>query len=294
MADKQQEIPKIRTFKTDTEIYVKEKKISGLDITSSAYKAGIATTKPALYAEHPRKRIIIYASLALAVILILGSGGYFAYKFYFNVPPGVEEELNVPGISKPPKPFLVVDGEKTIQISITNPGRLTEVLQTERKKALRPGTLIYFPLLLSVRQEEEKYLDAQDFIKIISWRPPKTLSGNLLPEFNTLISYNLNSKDLVLIFKVKDFNSSFASMLKWEATMWQDWKSFMGSQDFGQVASSVFEDTLIKNNDARVLKNTAREIILGYSIFNKEFVIVSTSRESLSEVIGRFIAIPPR
>lgn len=294
MADEQQKLPKIRTFKTDAEIYIKEKKISGLDIASSAYTAGRAAAEPALSAKYSRKKIIIYASLALAGILILGSGGYFAYKFYINAPPGNEEQGDVPETQKPPKPLLTIDGEKTILFPKTNPGKLTETLQAERKVALRFGTLMYFPIILSTSQGEEKYLNAQSFIKTMSWKPPKTFSENLFPEFNTLISYNPNSKDLVLIFKVKIFESSFASMLKWEATMWQDWKPFMGEQDFGQVESSFFEDALIKNNDSRVLKNTAGEIILGYSIFNKEFVIISTSRESISEVLERFIAIPPR
>ena len=76
--------------------------------------------------------------------------------------------------------------------------------------------------------------------------------------------------------------------------MGADFKPFLSSQDLSATRQTFFEDELIKNNDARVLKNLSGGIILGYSIFNQKFVIISTSIEALSTVLERLIILPPR
>ena len=76
--------------------------------------------------------------------------------------------------------------------------------------------------------------------------------------------------------------------------MWLDFKSFLKEEDINMISKFSFQDDIVKNNDARILKNGGGKIILGYSIFNKQYVIISTSRETLSTILERLITLPPR
>ena len=96
-----------------------------------------------------------------------------------------------------------------------------------------------------------------------------------------------------VIFKIKKFEEAISSLLLWEPTLWLDFKPFLKEEDIQNISKFSFQDEIIKNNDARVLKN-GNKIILGYSIFNKQYVIISTSRDAISIILERLITLPPR
>ena len=275
MADEPKKIPNIRTFKTDAEVFMKEKKISQLDIARGAYSAGkdVLRTAPA---ERFNYKIIIFAGLA---VLIVGLAAFFAFRLFFpatRAPAGPVE--------KPTANFLPVDGTKEIIFSEANPGALTSALLEERGKNLRFGTVVYFPVKILKNTGEEKSLEVFDLTRSLGWQAPSEFLDNTL-DFNLLAIYGQNSRDIAVILKIKNFPSALASLFNWERTIWQDFKPFLQAED-------------IKNNDARVLKNNppagGDKIILGYVIFNKQYVIISTSRDALAIILDRLIALPPR
>ena len=285
MADEPKKIPNIRTFKTDAEIFMKEKRISQLDIARGAYRAGrdVLRTAPA---ERFNYKIIIFAGLA---VLIVGLAVFFAFRLFFPAAPAPQS-----GAEKPAAIFLPVDGTKEIIFSEANPGALTSALQEERGKNLRFDTVVYFPVKILKNTGEEKSAVAQDLARSLAWQAPPEFLDNTLPDFNLLAVYGRNSRDVAIILKIKNFPSALASLFNWERTIWRDFKPFLQAEDIKNISQFAFTDDLIKNNDARVLKNSQGKIILGYSIFNKQYVIISTSREALSTILERLIALPPR
>ena len=281
----EKEIPKIRTLKTDAEIFIKEKKLSQLDIARSAYTAGGGLARPAGGLAEKIKlgldwKKITYSALAA---LIIALAGYFFFKLFFAAPQEPQPESPKPAAS-----FLQVEDKKELVFSKSNPGSLISALLNEKQKGLRFDTIIYFPFRMT----------SKDFIALLSWNPPAGFSDNLNPDFNTLIVYEQASSDLAIIFKAKSFERALAALLEWERTIWFDWKPFLAEEDIKNIARFSWADDIIKNNDARVLKNGpptgGGKIILGYSIFNKQYVIISTSREALSTILDRLIALPPR
>ena len=66
--------------------------------------------------------------------------------------------------------------------------------------------------------------------------------------------------------------------------------------DQQKVASSTkfgFEDEIIKNHDVRVRKTDNGLLILGYTIFDKRFVILSTSRDAIVAILERITKLLP-
>ena len=117
---------------------------------------------------------------------------------------------------------------------------------------------------------------------------------SLTGEFNLFLFYGSISHDLVLVVKTSDFPKTLAALLSWEKTMWLDWKPFLSEADIQNIQQFAFADDIIKNNDARVFKDKTNRTILGYAVFNRQYVIISTSRDAISAILDRLITLPPR
>lgn len=276
--------PTIRTMKTDAADLIKEQKLSPLDIKTKTYIARssvVSSDKPSA------SKKILYWGVALAAALALG------YVVFLFLQQGTGERpiLEKP---KPPPQLLLADDEKTIVFNEVTPGELVEALRTERAKRLRFGTIIYFPLEFRTRLGDKKYAASQDLFKFLSWNPPAAFRDNASPHFNALVAYGSETNDIAVLVKTKNFSGTFASLLDWESRMWQDWRAFLLGDDVMNISEFVWKDEIIKNNDARVFQNKEGRSVLAYSIFNKETVIFSTSREGLAAILERLIKAPPR
>ncbi len=286
MADEQksaeEELPKIRTLKTDVEEFARGHKSSPLDMAAKAYAEKDWTEK--MRPSFSRNALVL---AAIAVVLIAGTG-YFTFRF-FQKPPEIVTEKQPP-ISK----FFPVEDERALVVREINPSALKLALLEELKKTRRNNTVIYFPAEIETRLGENKILYAEDFIKFLNFKPPAAFLANLLPEFNALVVYETGGGNLGGIFKIKKFEEAISSLLLWEPTLWLDFKPFLKEEDINNISKFSFQDEIIKNNDARVLKNGGGKIILGYSIFNKQYVVISTSSEALATILERLITLPPR
>jgi len=286
MADENKELPKIRTLKTDIEDFARGHKTSPLDMAARAYAEKDWTEKirPAF-----SRNTLVFA--VIAVVFIIGAG-YFVFRF-FQKPPEIVTEKQLP-ISK----LFPVEDERMLVVREINPGALKLALLEELKKSRGTDTIIYFPAEIETRLGESKILRAEDFIKFLNFKPPAAFLENLLPEFNALVVYETGGGNLGIVFKIKKIEEAIASLLLWEPTMWLDFKPFLKKEDIDNISKFSFQDDIIKNNDARVLKNSppasGEKIILGYVIFNKQYLVISTSRETLSTILERLITLPPR
>lgn len=283
MAD---EIPKIRTMRGDAEELIKERSVSQLDIKSKQYIAEKQERK-IHFEELPLKKIGIF----FAVVFVLSAGGYFGYKLYMQK---TEENSVILEKPKPPAKILTVDDEKTISFKEALPGELVSKINDEKKRLLRFETIVYLPFEMQTRTGGIRFADARDLIKALSWQAPQAFSDNILPDFNALIAHTSESRDLAVIFRVRDFGRAVGSMVEWERVMGSDFKPFLDSDSATNLQKFSFKDEVVKNNDSRVLKDLSGKSILAYSFFNKQYLIISTSRAGLSLVLDRLIKLPPR
>lgn len=282
MADEKNGLPKIRTLKTDVEDFAREHQASPLDIAAKAYaeRNWAEKIKPVF-----SRNTLVWAVI---IAIFLAGAGYFTFRF-FQKPSEI-----VTGKQISIKNFFPVDSEQTPIVREINPGTLTLALLDELKKARRADTVIYFRSGIETRLGENKILYAGDFIKFLNFKPPAAFLENLLPEFNALVVYEAGGGNLGIVFKIKNFENALSALFSWEPTIWLDFKPFLKEEDIKNIARFSWADDIIKNNDARVLKNGENKIILGYSIFNKQYIVISTSREALATILERLIALPPR
>src|SRR3989344_1952669 len=291
MAD-EREIPKIRTMRGDAEELIKERQVSRLDIATKQY---VSQNRAGAVFSAAAGRFLKKAAIYFVILLLLGAGGYFGYQKWLQMREGAD------AISEAPKPFpkmIAADEQKISAFREALPGELTAKINEERKRLLRFGTIVYLPVKIDQKTGGEKFIDSGEFVKTLSWRSGNVFLENVFPEFNALVAYTDVSRDFSVIFKVRDFARAVGSMLEWERAIAQDFRLFLDGEGPENINQFTFRDEIIKNNDSRVLKNSTSsgggKTLLAYTIFNKQFLVISTSRDGLALIIDRLIKLPPR
>lgn len=286
MADKNQKsppnwragLPRIRTLETDIEI----RKKSGISPSDVVARSGILTEK-----KLDIKKIAVIAVLALAV----GGTAFGLFKYFSR-----EEQItkSMPSQVQIGKSYIKTDLEKTLNFSQLDPGSLISTIKKELETQRKSDSLLFLVLPQTPRE----------FSQFTGIKIPESLLQNSHPSFNVFTAYHTGSSSVVFLIKTENFEKAYSSMLFWEKDMWQSFSQFLSAENIKNISKFSFSDEITRNHDSRILsardgsasggKNSANKSILAYAIFNKQFVIITTSREALSIMLQRLIASPPK
>lgn len=287
-------ISPIRTFDADTAHAVKEKNASVIDIALAEQK------KRRLVAEDDRTSIPFIRGFILVVIsLALISAGALALFYYYK------------NSQVKPNPVVVVE---------------QSAIPYDSKKNLAPS-LDRQSIIKAVRKESETDMPDNN-VEEIDIKEPALLGGNILTTEKlaqylsmdnmpkallrsldqkfTLGIYSIGGKNSVfLVFKNNSYDISFAGMLSWEKDMAREiGPLFAGTSEttyststatFGaelppEITGAQFIDVVIKNRDARAVKDAAGNIVFLYSFIDKNTIVLAGSPEALDEVATRSVA----
>ena len=123
------------------------------------------------------------------------------------------------------------------------------------------------------------------------------LKSNLTGNQLTLISdnfllgaFNGENKDLFMLLKVKSFSDIFPVMQSWESKMLYDLHGFFGvtlSPETNYLFTKSFEDGIVANKNARILRDNNSQIVLMYVFADDNSIIITKSENAVSELIFR-------
>src|SRR3989344_7428327 len=255
MAEEIKPIQKLRTFETDIEKF-------------GSVRPPYKENKPI-----PGRRIIF-----IAVLCLVGFVGI--YSFIKLITKSPEKEISKPVVNEKSRAFIKGDTESKLNFSPLDPGSLIRAIDAEKNAGRKIGTITFLPVQLTLKEFSE-------FTQI---NIPESILENAFPEFNIFAVYGAQSADLAFIIKTKNFSKAYSSMLFWEKTIWASFKPFLNPEDIGAINQFSFADEIVRNHDSRVLKNTDNKSTLAYAIFNKQYIVMATSREALSTMLQRLIA----
>jgi hypothetical protein len=99
----------------------------------------------------------------------------------------------------------------------------------------------------------------------------------------------LADESIFIIIKLESFENAFAGMLAWEAKMLEDLGPLFSTRELAANTPSdtAFEDVTERNKDARVLRNPEGEVVLLYSFFDNNTLIITDSEETLRVILNR-------
>ena len=137
--------------------------------------------------------------------------------------------------------------------------------------------------------ENKKIIGFKKFIEI--------MEGNLSAESFALIDDNFligvtndTTRSVFFLLKVRSFPDIFPPFRLWEEKLFNDLHVFFRidiSSDTKHLLTKSFEDGLIANKNARILKDVDGTIIMMYVFADDKSVIITNSGETATEVVIR-------
>ena len=262
----------IRTFKSDASEYIKKKGLSAIDI------AAAQTKKVLPYSIKGSERIgkyIKFAAIGALLVILLGGGSFVFYYFYLQN----QKDVNP---SYLPKPFFLADKVLVIKTSEIKDLLLFPVEKRE---------LVYFPIIKE-KNGVKQPMGLREFFDLIGINPPLNFYYPIEDKFMLLVYNNGKEKDPILVLKVKSYEYSYVSMIKWENNN----KLAVDLAGLFQIKSDFqegsFIDKEVRNIDTRALIAGEKEKpILIYGFFNQKYLIITTSESAFREAVKRLSSL---
>lgn len=270
----------VRTMISDVQEYASGKNFSLGELT--ARRGSRTNERPAGFGLENIKPWFYLAS-AILVLAIIGAGAYL-----------IKRTVDAPAAPalEAPAPLINAVHEETIELE-TADGR--EKFFAEWKKLfglqLLPREFLY---VKTFDRSGLEFLPARAFLKLSGANPPPIFTDGLARKSTVGIMDTSRGNEPVFIFEIANHSSVFAGLLQWEEKMPDDLKELLSPDIARDRGENVFHDLVVANNDARFLRNKFGEFVLGYSIFNRRFLIVGQSPQAIEAVIRQMTALPPR
>jgi hypothetical protein len=223
--------------------------------------------------------------------LILLTGSIFGIYFLINkknevVAPVVIKEDNLISTNNTTKiEYIETDSEIEILEKIKN-----ELQKTNKEETINTITIEK----KNIAGVLEK-LTTKDFLEKIGLNPEPSMVRALDSKYEIgFYNHKENSenisKNLFLIFNVKDYNQVYADMLKWERKLITETYNLFNINIEGDnitILEKPFYDIVINNKDARVMYDKDNNGILYYIFLDKNTLLITQSKESIKEINSR-------
>jgi len=99
-----------------------------------------------------------------------------------------------------------------------------------------------------------------------------------------------DTRDLFVLIRVTSFAEAFNSLRGWERKMFYDLHDLFEvplNTDTSYLQIKDFEDGIVENKNARVLRDNDGKIVIMYVFADEDFVIISKSESAVREVVLR-------
>ena len=118
-------------------------------------------------------------------------------------------------------------------------------------------------------------------------------SDNILlvsDDFLMGIVNNGSSKDFFMLIKMRSISDIFDSLRAWESKMFLDLHGLLGvniSSDTNYLLTEGFQNSVVENQNARMLYDKSGNLVLGYIFVDNNFVIITSSEDAAHEIMVR-------
>ena len=279
----------IRTYKSDVEETIQTSHLSSINMAIAENKKMMGQVKQTGIEE--KKAGINKNILIISVVLIFGGIlTFFIPKLLIQIQYGAKP---TPVETVSSKPIMTVDLEDKINIKDINLNRVNTTLKERVDQSATQLGQIKNIYLTEGEGTAEKLITSSKFLELIGANVPSEILRTLKdPYMFGLHNYNGNQRFLIL--KVGSFDASFSGMLYWETNLWQDFKELFNLKTEDSTSTSQFsveikkfQDATFNNKDCRVVKNSEDNIVFLYSIIDENTVVITTSTDTLKEIINR-------
>ncbi len=299
--NEKEEVPlrTIRTYKDDLAQVVGKKKESLVSIATAENERRVKNGEPldSIEDEVSKKQRLKKIGIIIlsATLFVLGAGSVF-YFYGKSDTETVKPDSSIPSV-------IFSDEEEEFEITDLSRRQILNGLTTLKDHSrLSIGRTKNVFITQSFVDEEgietRELVGASDFLNAINAQLPTSFLRSLEPLFMFGV-YHFDGNRPFLILKNSFYENTFAGMLSWERDIKEDLAPLFGPAEFDVVSGNdsetntpsiivpTFSDFVIKNKDARILKDNSGEIVLMYSFIDKNTIVITTNENTFSEVFTR-------
>lgn len=283
----------IRTYKGDLESAIQANHLSSINIAIAENEKMHNQIKPGSVAEnnggeYSKSKILIFISL----VFIFAGGVGLGITFFLKNP--VANIVNV--IQTPELPALITaELKEEVNVNSIIKDKFIITLSDKLSNTVIPANN-FLNAYVTVGTSTKRLAQTAEFIKLLNFKIPDLMRRTLLVDF-MVGSYSVTGNIPFLILKTSSSENTYAGMLTWEKDMEEDFKILFKLPGYEKIASvkelvtpgvvRKFEDAVIVNKDVRLLRGENKQIILLYSLIDKESVVITTDTQALKDIIVR-------
>ncbi|MFW0871415.1 MAG: hypothetical protein ACKKL4_03110 [Patescibacteria group bacterium] len=185
-----------------------------------------------------------------------------------------------------PEPLIIYDYRSEIYISDPNRNRLVRAIENEIDGlSIEAGALKYIYFATDNQYNAKILMTTQTFLSVLRAKISGTLSRNLDDNF-MYGAFSTTKNAPFLIFKTKNYTTTYAEMLDWERSMAIDLAEVLDLENF-DFARSNFVDVVYYNQDARAVLDQEGNPIIGYSFVDTNTLVIFSHRLAFKELVAR-------
>lgn len=265
----------IRTLKTDTAEYVKDKKISLIDVAAAeSKKGGLVSETKTEKLNFKKLTLILLATIAVGAIAF---GGYWFF---------IKEESDTRQASFSAKPILVADETVEIIAIADDPRNFLAALRGALETPTRISSFLHVSIVKELEEGGKRSITTKEFFNFAGIKAYVGIPDYIGDRF-MLSKFYFSKEWPILIFKISSYDHVFPGMFKWESSMAEDFQEIFSIENIGN-SKGFFEDREIQNRDTRVLYDTDGNVLLIYSFIGKDYMVITVNEEPIKEIYRRF------
>lgn len=277
-------IPPLRTYKDDVARTIRKQQESYVSVLAAETKRRAGQARASV---EEKTRISQFILIASAVLFAAGIGSFGLFFL-------LSQKTEAPALPSIPS-HIFTEEKREIDISGKERIALMRALVDEGKRVTLPlGSLSHY-YLTEMSLGVKRLVTPQTFLSRLEVRAPESFLRSL--KNMTLGVHVASGIQPFLILGVSSFETAFSGMLNWEDDMHEDLAPLFGSPvrrvEGGNVIFSVntpFIDKVIRNRDARILRDSNDIIVFLYAFLDKETIVITTNELTFNEIVTRFVS----
>ncbi len=288
--------PIIRTYKSDMEETIQAGHLSSINMAVSENNKLMQQIKPG---SLETKKSSVNRNIII-ISLILVAGGALAIFIPYVLVQKQNAPQTVATSTVSSQSVMTTDIEEKINLNQINLNGIDVTLNERVNQSSTELGQVKDFLLTEGSGANEAPITSTEFLTLLKANVPDEISRSLLPQY-MFGMYNYDGNQEFLILKINSYDTAFSGMLSWEPDLWNDFQNLFGLSNTGASSTSSstsigiivkkFQDAEFDNKDCRVIKDDSGNIIFLYSIIDPNTIVITTSPDTLKEIISRITQV---
>lgn len=231
--------------------------------------------------KRPLSKKVSIPIVLIIIILLIGGGVYYSWN-YLRAPEKTEPEI--------PVSLIEVDETDIIEIKQGEESDLVEKLKQVFLYEPEKGVL---KRVLVKKETPEKYyfISFEEFFEIMGLNIPVDIVNNLDAKYTLFIYLQGGGNMFGFVVEAGASEDLEDNLRAWEKTMAEDLKPIFLDHKLEEPATEEFQDNIYKDVSIRYLNFSDPSLTIDYAVVG-EYLIVTTSKESMYGVIDRILVSP--